>query len=179
MAAVYGPFWFISMLLSVFWALSRPPSRTKAAILISYFAVWSVFGPIGQAVGSSAGPIFYERVGLGDRFSELPVPALTKFTADYLWTQFEQRSLAPGAGISAMPSLHIASMAWMVIAFGAYRSLWAIPALVLTLYIYVGSIALGWHYATDGVVGALGALACFHASKLYLREIPARQPITV
>jgi membrane-associated phospholipid phosphatase len=39
---------------------------------------------------------------------------------------------------------------------------------MLSLFIYAGSVALGWHYATDGLVGAMGAALCFYAARLYL-----------
>ena len=168
MSWVYSPFWFFSMLLTFFWLLLRPASETKAVAIIAYFATWSVFGPIGQAFFSSGGPIFYERLGLGDRFTQLPVPALSQALAEYLWSAYQGRSLAPGAGISAMPSLHIATMAWVTITFAMYRSRWTIPAAILSLFIYAGSVALGWHYATDGLVGALGAGLCFYGARIYL-----------
>ena len=169
MAWIYSPGWFVSILITFFWILLKPPSDCKSAAILSYFILWSLFGPLGQAMLSSAGPIFYAQIGLGDRFSDMSIPTVTKTIADYLWLHYEQRSLAPGAGISAMPSMHIASMAWVLLSLAAYRSLWFVPALLLSLYIYIGSMALGWHYATDGVVGAVGAIICFYAAKFFLK----------
>lgn len=171
MAWIYSPGWFLSMLVVLFWLLLQPPSETKSTAILTYFVLWSVFGPLGQATMSSAGPIFYARIGLGERFSEMSIPTVTRMLADYLWFHYEQRSLAPGAGISAMPSMHIASMAWMVLALLAYRSWWAVPAILLTTYIYIGSVALGWHYATDGLVGAAGAVLCLHLVKRYFQSV--------
>ena len=53
----------------------------------------------------------------------------------------------PGSGISAMPSLHIATTAWMVIAVRVHapRMTWVIS--VFALLIFLLSISLGWHYA--------------------------------
>jgi hypothetical protein len=159
----------------LYWILLKPPSAIKSSAILAYFATWSLFGTVGQALLSSAGPIFYARIGLGDRFDAMPVPVLADTISNYLWQSYATHSLAPGAGISAMPSLHIATMAWMVTTFAAFRSRWTFPALLLSLYIYAGSIALGWHYATDGIVGAIGALACFYLSRLYFtRRAPAR-----
>lgn len=165
---LYSPFWFFSVLLTFFWLLLKPPSTQKSTAIIAYFAIWSVFGPVGQALLSSGGPIFYERLAFGPRFAEMPIPPVVQILSDYLWTAYHGRSLAVGAGISAMPSLHIASMTWLTMTFAIYRSRWTIPALLLTLFIYAGSIALGWHYATDGLVGAAGAACCFYAAGLYL-----------
>jgi hypothetical protein len=171
LAWVYTPFWFFGILLTFFWLLLKPPSMIKSMAIVSYFAIWSIFGPIGQALLSSAGPIFYGRLGLGDRFANMPIPPLTLGLSDYLWHSFEHHSLVPGAGISAMPSLHIATMAWMVLAFFLFRSRWTIPALLLSVYIYAGSVALGWHYMTDGLVGIAGAVVCFRISRAYVQSI--------
>jgi hypothetical protein len=170
MSWVYSPFWFFSMLLTFFWLLLKPPSKAKATAIIAYFATWSIFGPVGQALFSSGGPIFYERLGFGSRFADMRVTPLAQTLSNYLWTTYHGRSLAPGAGISAMPSLHIATMAWMTITFALYRSRWTIPAAILSLFIYAGSVVLGWHYATDGLVGALGAALCFYVASQYLRD---------
>jgi hypothetical protein len=165
---LYSPFWFFSVLLTFFWLLLRPASDKKATAIIAYFAVWSVFGPVGQALLSSGGPIFYERLGFGSRFNAMPIPAVVEMLSNYLWAAYHGRSLAVGAGISAMPSLHIASMTWLTMSFAIHRSRWTIPALLLSLFIYAGSVALGWHYATDGIVGALGAVGCFYAARWYV-----------
>jgi hypothetical protein len=167
LAWLYSPFWFFSILLTFYWLLLRPSSAAKSTAILAYFATWSIFGPISQALFSSGGPIFYKRLGFGDRFEAMPVPALARTISNYLWTAYHQRSLAPGAGISAMPSLHLASMAWMLMVFATFRSRWLVPAAFLTVIIYVGSVALGWHYATDGLIGAAGAGLCFYLSRLY------------
>lgn len=168
MSWVYGPFWFVSVSLTFFWLLLKAPSKVKSTAILAYFAIWSVFGPIGQVLLSSAGPIFYNRLGLGDRFAGMPIPPLTQTLSDYLWKVFQSRGLAPGAGISAMPSLHIATMAWVLMAVASFRSGWILPAIVLSLYIYAGSIALGWHYATDGLAGVVGAALCYIVAQQYL-----------
>jgi len=167
MSWVYSPFWFFSILLTFYWLLLKPPSARKSAAIIAYFATWSVFGTLAQALLSSGGPIFYSRLGFGTRFDSLPVPELELRLSDYLWHMYAHDSLAPGAGISAMPSLHIATMAWMVMTFATFRSRLTVPAALLSLYIYAGSIALGWHYMTDGLVGAAGAGLCFYFARLY------------
>jgi hypothetical protein len=174
-AVVYSPFWFFGVLLTFYWLLLRPPSRIKSAAILTYFVIWSVFGTVGQALIPAGGPIFYHRLGFGDRFDPMHVPALAGGIADYLWQTYKARSLAPGAGISAMPSLHIATMTWLVLVFAVYRSRWLFVAVPLSLFIYCGSVALGWHYAVDGVAGAAGAGVCFAACRAWFRD-RAEQP---
>ena len=179
MSWVYSPFWFFSVLLTFYWLLLKPPSLTKSTAIVAYFAIWSIFGTIAQALFSSGGPVFYQRLGFGARFEAIPIPPLEQTLADYLWRSYSQHSLAPGAGISAMPSLHIATMAWIVLSFAAYRSRLSVPAAILSVYIYAGSVALGWHYATDGLVGAAGAMGCFFLARRFIRLVEARANLQV
>lgn len=160
MALTYNVLWFWALIITLFSVLIAKPTKERAASLFSYFFLWSVFGPVGQYLVPAAGPIFYERIGLGPRYDGLyaSIPALTSDISNYLWTHYHQRSLGLGAGISAMPSLHIATAAWMVLSLLSIRSRLALPAAILGLYLWVASIALGWHYFLDGVVGALGAV---------------------
>ena len=172
---VYSLGWFLSLLFTLYWVLQKPASNEKSTALIAYFATWSVFGPVAQALLSSAGPIFYDRIGLGDRFAGLSVLPVTQAISDYLWTLYETRSLAPGAGISAMPSMHIATAAWVVFACRSFHSRLTIPAAMFGIFMLFCSVALGWHYAVDGIVGAAGAALCFYLSRLYVNGMAARR----
>lgn len=171
-AWAYSFFWFIAIMSTLLWLFVRPASRERSAALVNYFALWSIFGPIGQYFGSSAGPIFYQRIGLGDRFAELgeSIPRVTNSLSNYLWYHHSNHLPAVGAGISAMPSLHIATVAWVYLVFRTQRSKLAPFAAAFALYIFVLSVALGWHYAVDGIAGALGAIAFQWLSERYFES---------
>ena len=132
----------------------------------SYLITLIVGGTIGEHVLPSAGPIFYERLGLGDRFAELVAtndPTYGLF-ADYLWKHYEAGGAGLGTGISAMPSMHVALGVWSL--FAAYK-IWkplAAPMLVYVLLVWGASIASGWHYATDGLAGVIIACAAHWAA---------------
>jgi hypothetical protein len=73
-------------------------------------------------------------------------------------------SLATGrptivAGISAAPSIHVAISVWIWLAARTMAPRLAPFALVYALFMWFGSVQLGWHYVTDGLLGALGMLA--------------------
>ena len=170
-AGAYSFLWAVAIMGTVVWLLAQKPSVERSTALISYFAIWSVFGTIGQLLLSSAGPIFYQRVGLGDRFAELSgnIPQVTQLVSGYLWNFHTSGTLGVGAGISAMPSLHIATAAWIYLAFRGQRSKLAPLALLFALYMWALSVALGWHYAIDGIVGAVGAVASYTSCNAWLR----------
>jgi len=177
----YTPIWFLGVLLTFYWLLLKPPSQAKSAAIVAYFLTWTVFGTIGQALLSSGGPIFYARLGLGNRFASIAIPELESRISDYLWSSYAHHSLVPGAGISAMPSLHVASMTWMVLAYAGFRSRLTIPSFAATLFIYAASVALGWHYLSDGLAGAAGAALCYGAAYYYFSrsEQPQLSPVAV
>jgi len=171
-AWAYSFFWAVAIMATLLWLFFQPPSRERSASLLSYFALWSIFGPIGQLLLSSAGPIFYQRIGLGDRFAELSgnIPEITQKLSAYLWNFHTTGELGVGAGISAMPSLHIATVAWIVLVFRGQRSMLVPLTALFVLYIWALSVALGWHYAIDGVVGAAGAVLSQLLCRAYLQR---------
>jgi hypothetical protein len=171
-AWAYSFFWAVAIMATLVWLFAQRPSQERSVSLLSYFALWSIFGPIGQILGSSAGPIFYRRIGLGDRFAamEANIPEVTQNLSAYLWHFHTSGEAAVGAGISAMPSLHIATVAWIYFVFRGQRSRIAPLAAIFAFYIFAMSVALGWHYAVDGIAGALGALAAQWACRNYLRR---------
>jgi len=185
-AWAYSLFWAGSIMVALLWLFVQPPSRARSTSILNYFVIWSLFGPIGQLLGSAAGPVFYKRIGLGDRFEPLAanIPDITNRLTDYLWDQHTANELGFAAGISAMPSLHIATVTWVALVFGGLRSKLTPLAVLFLFYIWAMSVALGWHYAVDGLVGALGAIGCHVACGRYLdgraaNGVRAGQPVAV
>jgi hypothetical protein len=135
--------------------------KDQGVLITAYLAILIIGGTIGEYLAPSVGPIFYERLGLGTRFSELVAtndPTYGLF-ADYLWQHYQAGGANLGTGISAMPSMHVTLAVWTVF---AARAIWrplAVPAALYALTIWMASIASGWHYALDGIVGAALASA--------------------
>ena len=146
--------------------------KDHGALFNSYLMTLIVGGTVGEHLLPSAGPIFYERIGLGSRFAELVAtndPTYGRF-ADYLWKYYEAGGAGLGTGISAMPSMHVALAVWTL--FAAWR-VWrplAVPAALYALVIWGASIASGWHYAVDGFAGALIACAAQWAATRQWRQ---------
>lgn len=160
-ALFYHRGWFAMMIGVLLVVLSRPPSREKSAVMLSYFMLWTLFGPIVHCLLPAGGPVFFDDLGYGNRFAAIWTPDEMQRMSAYLWTSYTASSFGPGSGISAMPSMHIATTAWMVLAIHIHAPRWTWLVAALGIVIFLLSISLGWHYAADGIVGGLGAIGCY------------------
>ena len=186
--SVYHQVWFAMMILALILVAWAPASPEKSAMMLTYFLLWSLIGPLLHSLMPAVGPIFYERMGYGDRFSGLPEQPETRQIADYLWTIYANRHFGAGSGISAMPSLHVTLGVWIALAIHVFARWLTLPATVFAAMIFLMSIALGWHYAIDGIVGAAATLGCYFTLLPRFRErywmkpqgtgrVPALEPV--
>jgi|ETN07SMinimDraft_1059922.scaffolds.fasta_scaffold01392_7 hypothetical protein len=164
----YHPGWFALMIIALMFLFASPSSPEKTAMALSYFLLWSIVGPLVHTILPAGGPIFFERLGHGDRFATLSPGDQTMRAADYLWRNFSNGEFSPAAGISAMPSMHVTMSAWTVLCFYYFARSWWIPVAAISGYIALLSVALGWHYAIDGIAGAALAAATFYLLRRYL-----------
>ena len=141
--------------------LGRRPNREQA--LLAFFLTVGLLGVFGQYLLPSGGPIFWERLGFGDRFAAIEIPNRTLGAADKLWAAYQGHAISFASGISAFPSIHVATTAWIAITMRHWLG-YAYLAVI-----FFGSIILGWHYALDGVAGIAGALICYALAKAVLR----------
>jgi PAP2 superfamily protein len=137
---------------------SKRPNRNTA--LLTFFVVAALLETGGQYLLPSGGPIFFQRLGLGDRFASMYQPVGTRHVADLLWQAYDSNVMTYGSGISAFPSMHVSISAWLAITF---RNVFVI---CFAVFIFFASIMLGWHYALDGIAGAAGAAACYSLAKV-------------
>lgn len=174
-AIFYHRGWFLLMILTLLIVLFARPSPAKSATMLTYFVLWSVVGPVAHCLLPAAGPIFYEQMGYGERFAGLNSVSETRDIADYLWALYSDRAFGPGSGISAMPSMHIMTTAWMIIVVATFARRLLVPMSIAAVAIFLLSIALGWHYAVDGIVGGLAALACYRVLLRFYERRPDPQ----
>ncbi len=166
---IYHPMWFILLIFALLMAAAAQPGRERSAVLLSYFVLWTVIGPLVHTLLPAAGPIFFERMGYGARFAAVSSSAEVKQVGDYLWDIYATKRFGAGSGISAMPSMHVAMSSWTVIAFRRFAPRFAFVAIGGWVVIVALSIALGWHYACDGIAGSLVAVATYRAIRWALR----------
>ena len=161
-------FWFVALFAAWFWfGFRRDAGELRSRFFLSYMLAWWIGGGLMAVWFSSAGPVYYGRLGLSpDPYTGLFAYLNDANTRIPLWFLETQQMLWDGytgkgtpLGISAFPSMHNASAALFALAF------WRVsPKLgwFFTAYatvILVGSVHLGWHYAIDGYAGILIALA--------------------
>jgi hypothetical protein len=157
-----------------------PSDRRKSQCIVAYFLTVAS-ASLGQYLLPSAGPVFYEAVGQGSRFADMPVLPWVRTTADYLWVTYTSPGFRVGSGISAWPSLHVAGAMWMALCGRCYFPKLQAIGWAYWAAIMVGSVYLGWHYALDGIAGSLFAYGVFVAAGVMVRartvpQAPALAP---
>ncbi len=176
--------WFFLLLLSLFAAAAvRRPGALSLRYLVAFMLSWSIGGSLLAVLFSSAGPVYYGRLGLSpDPYAPLmeqlrafdetwPIWALA--TQEMLWRIHESGGIELG-GISAFPSMHNAQA--MLMALAAWR-LGRVVGWLAMLYagmIFLGSVWLGWHYAVDAYAGVALALMAWWLAGIVTRWLLRR-----
>jgi hypothetical protein len=179
--------WLVALLVFLFaQILEWKDDRLRLQSLLAFGLTWFVGTDLLGTLSSSAGPCYYGAVAQGvDPYQPLmtflhaandKVPILSLNVQAKLWNAFASHELAAGDGISAMPSMHVASAVLFFLVAVEYRRWLAWATAVFAGVIFIGSILLGWHYAVDGYVGAALAVAFWRLSGKLVRNDIARRP---
>lgn len=164
---------FSGALISVF-ASKRHAATFFTAMMMSW-----LIGGLGFAYAfSAAGPVFAHLVDpeMGTRFAPLRADLVAMLGDDdlvllsqkYLTAGMHLKIAMKGGGVSAMPSMHIATATILVVS--AWKSRWLPLAILFLLLTFVGSVHLGYHYAVDAPVAAVIAVICWLAAARIYRE---------
>jgi hypothetical protein len=180
--------WFMVMkLMLLHFAFYAAPGELRTHFFLTFMAMWLVGGTVLATYFSSAGPCYFEAIGLGsaaygpllERLRAInetwPIWALD--TQNLLWSLKENGS--PMGGISAMPSMHNATSLFFV--FVAWR--WAgwlrLAFIAHAILIFIGSVHLGWHYAVDAYLAFAIAIVAWFAMKPVSRWWHARPAVVL
>jgi hypothetical protein len=177
---VYNAWYFMMFFIFAWQIVSLKRAALRMQFLIAFLLYWIVIGTGLAMLFSSVGPCYYGRVtGLADPYvplmqylhaaaEQFPVWALP--TQEMLWQAYQSKEAALGAGISAMPSMHVA-IAVLLALFGwrVSRSL-GIALTVFAVLIQLGSVHLAWHYAIDGYASAIAGVIIWYAVGWALRR---------
>ena len=156
---LYGPVWFLGWFCIMGLAALLPDRRLRWRYFASLFLVVLLLGTVLATLLSSVGPYLYDRLYGSSRFTELtaaiaasPVGPYMREATDYLMAGYAGHAVAPGTGISAMPSMHIAIGTLDALLLARLGRLPGIVGWTYLVLLLVGSVYLGWHYAIDGYV---------------------------
>jgi len=166
--------WFVVLLGAVFTAaLTKRDTRLRHRFLLSFMLLWVFAGFFVAMAFSSAGPCYFERLGLGADYRPLtdalgvasqryPVWALS--TQDMLWSGYTGARNG-SLGISAFPSLHVATSTLIALYAWNRSRIAGLLGAAFALAIMAGSVVLGWHYALDGYAGAFISVLIWKAMR--------------
>jgi hypothetical protein len=152
-------------------AVSDSDAERKRRFLILFAFVWIGLGNVVALLGSSVGPVYYDRLLATDRFPDLILALQTSGIADTrigmvqdgLWRIFQEHSQVAGSGISAFPSVHVA-VATLTMLYMCERSKWLAPlAIAFLVSIQFSSVYIGWHYAIDGYFSFIAVIGVWYA----------------
>lgn len=176
--------WFFVLFFTFIWqAASARDPRLRMQFLLSFLLTWMVLGSVLAMAFASGGPVYYGRLtGLADPYAPLmnylnmvnqQYPVWSLSVQDKLWTAYQAGGTDFGSGISAMPSLHVATV--VLFACLGWRTSRAagIAYTLFAMAIMIGSVHLGWHYAIDGYVSAIAVLAIWWSVGWGLRRARA------
>ena len=166
--AGWGAVFFITANAVALFASKRFVGVYFTAVL----ATWLIGGCILAYCFSAAGPVFagHFHPELAQRFAPMrdaldaslgtgPI----SYTQAYLAKIIGVHVAVKGGGISAMPSMHLASASIYVLA--ARKTRWLVPAVLFWLIIFIGSGYFGYHYWVDGIAAAALAAVLWRLSE--------------
>jgi hypothetical protein len=190
---LYALWFFVVYLGLLLQMTSTRDRRLRMQFLLSSIVAWILLGSVAATLLSSVGPCYYGKMfGVPDPYAPLmtylretvqatslfgltPPPELIAVHAqDMLWGYHEQNEIGLGSGISAAPSIHVAStwlIARMLQTYGRWPAIagWSFFGVIL-----IGSVHLGWHYALDGYISIVSAWAIWRFTGWFLDRSATR-----
>jgi hypothetical protein len=84
--------------------------------------------------------------------------------SDRMWEAYAHSRPGLVAGISAVPSIHVAVSLWIYLTARSLCRRAAPWALAYALFVWIASVQLGWHYVADGLAGVIGMVGIWAVS---------------
>jgi hypothetical protein len=177
--------WFFGLASLWFWqAFALRDRLLRMQFFIAYMACFILLGNFAATWLASGGPCFYGRLVAGpDPYSPLMQYLhqaslhsdvnISTGLQDMLWQYQVSGGTGVGAGISAMPSMHVAG-AMLFALLGWRTNRWLGIALTINVaLILMATVYLGWHYAIDGYASIVGTLVIWWVVGAVIRRAAA------
>ncbi len=171
--------WFVIIWVYLIgFIFSSNNERLRNQFLLTFLSCWLVLGSVLAVLLASVGPCYIHLIDSSqNQYSELisllnhqgnilqdqySYTLSATYIQNVLWQIYQANIGGEGMGISAMPSLHV-SMA-VLIALSSFPINKKLGYLMCfyALFIQIGSVHLGWHYAVDGYVSIIITIMLWH-----------------
>lgn len=172
--------------------LSLKDPHTRMQFFYTLTLCWALIGSLLAMLFSSGGPCYYAAITGLDHYKPLmdylysigsngeswallsgPNNTLWALTSqEYLWNEYITKAHnGIGAGISAMPSVHVSTAFLFMLVGWRSNKFWKIVSAAFFAFIMIGSVHLAWHYAIDGYVAIILTWILWRLSGCFLRKI--------
>ncbi|WED21267.1 phosphatase PAP2 family protein [Vibrio sp. JC009] len=174
--------WFFVLIYVLFYFIVTNAQNRKR-YLLSFILSWFIIGNLFATLFSSVGPCFLFKLDPSETQFLPLMEILTKQshlltsqnwpelwaigTQNTLWEKYVADDVMIGAGISAMPSMHVASTTLMALAIKRENHWFGNLFIAYAIIIQIGSVHLAWHYAIDGYLAAIMAWIIWHYVNRY------------
>jgi hypothetical protein len=170
---------------TLFLALRTSKPMLRQRFLFSYFLCWSLLGVAGAIGFASVGPAFVGPL-LGQSHFDPQMQYLAEANGYFrimsvevqakLVTEFREGYRGLGAGITAMPSMHVSMVFLFFLAFRHVSKAAAWISGAFFAAILVGSFHLAYHYAIDGYVSIIATSLIWVVSRwVYGRDAASQR----
>jgi hypothetical protein len=161
----YG-LWLTSVVGMFAFAFLSPSLARRRNFALACALLW-IGGATLYFALPAVGPCFASAELFGEVRAEMPKAAATQAR---LWENYAKlvagrdgslKQFNPYLGVAALPSLHVGAHVLFALWSRRHARRLALPFAAAAALTFLASIATGWHYAVDGYLGALLALAAF------------------
>jgi hypothetical protein len=180
LSVAYVLWFFLIYSGSIYFCFLSRDAERRARYFISYFATWTVCGVCLAIAFASVGPCFVgPLMGIHTFDAQMAYlnaanehyPVLILKAESFILNAQIHADHGLGAGISAMPSMHVAMALLFALAIAPVSKLARIGGFAFFATIQVATVHLAAHYAVDGYMAAIATLSLWMLAKPLARWV--------